>query len=136
MPRFLGSPLAHQGLLGEDELILPTHRPRVNVDAFQEEAHRRAVQGIEKPVYQGGRLVGTVREYSDTLLIFLLKGLRPERYKERVYIDIEDRVRQVAKDLGLDPNEAVSEAQRILNNRPALRFVLTPGTLPFIGVYT
>jgi len=24
-----------------------------------------------------------VREYSDTLLIFLLKGLRPEKYRER-----------------------------------------------------
>ena len=27
--------------------------------------------------------VGTVREYSDTLLIFLLKGWKPEKYKDR-----------------------------------------------------
>jgi hypothetical protein len=27
--------------------------------------------------------VGFIQEYSDTLLIFLLKGLRPEKYRER-----------------------------------------------------
>ena len=51
---------------------------------LEDEALRRAVEGTEKPVYQGGRCVGTVREYSDTLLIFLLKGRRPEKYGDRV----------------------------------------------------
>lgn len=53
------------------------------VDGLEGEATRRAVQGVDKPVYQGGKLVGHVREYSDTLLIFLLKGKRPEVYRER-----------------------------------------------------
>ena len=52
-------------------------------DALEAEARRRAHEGTEKPVYQGGRRVGTIREYSDTLLIFLLKGCRPEKYRER-----------------------------------------------------
>ena len=30
-----------------------------------------------------GKAGGTVREYSDLLLIFLLKGMRPEKYRER-----------------------------------------------------
>jgi len=41
---------------------------------LEPEAMRRAVDGVLKPVYQGGELVGHIREYSDTLLIFLLKG--------------------------------------------------------------
>jgi hypothetical protein len=50
---------------------------------LEPEAIRRAVDGVEKPVYHEGEQVGTVRQYSDTLLIFLLKGWRPERYRER-----------------------------------------------------
>ncbi len=50
---------------------------------LEDEAHRRAVAGVEKPVYQGGKKVGTVNEYSDTLLIVLLKARAPHRYKER-----------------------------------------------------
>lgn len=52
-------------------------------DALEDEAVRRAHDGYEKPVYQGGRQVGTVREYSDTLLMFMLKARRPERFKDR-----------------------------------------------------
>ncbi len=51
-------------------------------DELEAEARRRALKGVEEPVYQGGKLVGKVRKFSDTLLIFLLKGLRPERYRE------------------------------------------------------
>jgi hypothetical protein len=50
---------------------------------LEPEAIRRAVEGVEKAVYYQGEPVGTVREYSDTLLIFLLKGWKSDRYKER-----------------------------------------------------
>jgi len=53
-------------------------------DALEDEAVRRGKEGVRKPVYQGGKLAGYVREYSDTLLIFMLKGRRPETFKERV----------------------------------------------------
>lgn len=55
------------------------------VDLLEEEARRRAVEGVEEPVgwYQGSP-GGTVLKYSDTLLMFLLKGIRPEKYRERV----------------------------------------------------
>ncbi|MPZ68594.1 MAG: terminase [Actinobacteria bacterium] len=52
-------------------------------DALEEEAVRRAWHGVDKPVYQGKELVGMIREYSDTLLIFSLKALRPEKYRDR-----------------------------------------------------
>ncbi|MCH7474353.1 MAG: hypothetical protein IIA27_06745 [Gemmatimonadetes bacterium] len=54
-------------------------------DILEAEAYRRAVEGVEKPVgWYKGKPGGTVREYSDILLIFLLKALRPEKYRERV----------------------------------------------------
>lgn len=52
-------------------------------DVMEEEAYRRAVVGTLKPVYQGGKKVGSIREFSDTLLIFRLKAARPEKYRER-----------------------------------------------------
>lgn len=55
-------------------------------DSLEDEAHRRAVTGTLKPVYQRGEKVGTIREYSDTLLVLLLKAARPEKYRERTDI--------------------------------------------------
>lgn len=53
-------------------------------DVLEQEALRRAVHGTLKPVYQQGQQVGEIREYSDNLLIMLLKGRKPERYRDRV----------------------------------------------------
>jgi len=53
-------------------------------DLMEEEARRRAIDGVDEPVgWYRGRAGGTVRRYSDTLLIFLLKGARPDKYRER-----------------------------------------------------
>lgn len=52
-------------------------------DVLEEEARRRAVTGVLEPVFQVGEEVGKIRKYSDTLLIFLMKGARPEVYRER-----------------------------------------------------
>ena len=52
------------------------------VDLLEAVARGRAVNGTEKPVYRGGVQVGTIREYSDTLLMFLLKAHRPERFRD------------------------------------------------------
>jgi hypothetical protein len=53
------------------------------IDQLEEEARRRAVDGVLKPVFQRGRQVGRIREYSDVLLVTLLKGKRPDTYRER-----------------------------------------------------
>lgn len=50
---------------------------------MEAEARRRAVVGTAKPVYQGGVKVGTIQEYSDTLLIFMLKARNPAKYREK-----------------------------------------------------
>lgn len=52
-------------------------------DRLEKEALRRGHDGVKKPVFQGKELVGYIREYSDTLLIFMLKGNRPDKFRER-----------------------------------------------------
>jgi hypothetical protein len=51
---------------------------------LEAEADRRAVEGTRRPVYYQGQVVGYVDEYSDTLLMFRLKKLDPQGYKDRV----------------------------------------------------
>ncbi len=59
-------------------------------DLLESEAFRRALHGVEKPTgWYKGVAGGTVTEYSDILAIFLLKGLRPDRYQERVGMEVK-----------------------------------------------
>lgn len=67
----------------------------IAIDAMEREAHRRAFEGMVKPVIgrvakdqdgivtdgNGERLY--IREYSDGLATLLLKAHRPEKYRER-----------------------------------------------------
>jgi hypothetical protein len=43
-------------------------------------AHDRAINGHDKPIYQGGQLVGHVNEVDNRLLEFLLKSDNPKKY--------------------------------------------------------
>jgi hypothetical protein len=54
------------------------------VEMLEREARRRAVDGVEEPIYWQGQKIDTLRKYSDALLIFLLKAARPDKYRERV----------------------------------------------------
>lgn len=57
---------------------------------LEDEGYRRAHDGVDKPVYQMGAEVGLIREYSDTMLIFLLKAADPNKYRERVALTGEN----------------------------------------------
>lgn len=52
-------------------------------DALEDEAVRRAVEGVIKPVFHQGKRVGTLKIYSDALLMFLLRARRPEKFTDR-----------------------------------------------------
>jgi len=58
-------------------------------EALEDEALRRAVHGTKKPVgFHLGEHGGTfVDEYSDTLLMFILKARNPEKYRENVKLE-------------------------------------------------
>jgi len=54
----------------------------LGIDKLEDEAKRRALEGVEEPIYYKGQLCGQNRRPSDALLAFLLKGHR-DKYKEK-----------------------------------------------------
>lgn len=60
-----------------------------STDALVGEAYRRALKGTERPVFYQGDECGRIREYSDTLAIFLLKAHRRDVYGDRVRQDVD-----------------------------------------------
>ena len=51
--------------------------------ALEMEARRRAVDGVEEPVFYQGQKIGVIRRYSDSLLSLLLRGSRPGKFRDR-----------------------------------------------------
>jgi hypothetical protein len=72
--------------------LLEQQARNVFADNLEAEAVRRAWHGALKPIYQQGVLVGSVAETSDVLLMFLLKAVRPEKYRERVQQEVSGTV--------------------------------------------
>jgi hypothetical protein len=54
----------------------------VAVDSLYAEARRRAKDGVKRGIWHQGKRVGFERDFSDTLLIFLLKAHRPEMFRD------------------------------------------------------
>jgi hypothetical protein len=61
---------------------------QIAVGLLEDEAHRRAVDGVKEGVFYKGRRVAYQQKYSDTLLIVLLKAHAPERYKDRTSTEL------------------------------------------------
>ena len=74
------------------------------VQALEDEAVRRAYEGVEKPVTVAGQRE-FVREYSDTLLIFLLRG-RLKRYCVRWPGGIPSSLRHRSDRRRMEPTRA------------------------------
>ncbi|MEW6572568.1 MAG: hypothetical protein AB1374_02905 [Bacillota bacterium] len=56
---------------------------KLSADLLADEAYRRAVKGVRRPIYQGGKLVGHELVYSDTLLMFLAKARNRQKYDDK-----------------------------------------------------
>jgi hypothetical protein len=101
---------------------------RQGIDALEDEAVRRAMRGVQRPIlYHGSPVMVMVdpndeskgmrnlfeTEYSDTLLLALLKAKKPESYKERVEqnvtgsIDITTRLQRGRERLAKRPKDEV-----------------------------
>ena len=52
----------------------------LGVERLQDDAMRRALDGVARPVWRGGKEVGSVRQFDNKLLQFLLRAHRPETY--------------------------------------------------------
>ncbi len=66
-------------------------------DVLEDEARRRAVEGVLEPVFYQGQQCGVVRRYSDTLLIFMLKGAKPEKYRDREFAELDRRLAELER---------------------------------------
>ena len=64
------------------------------MDVLEWEARRRAVEGYEVPVFHQGVEVGSVRRFSDLLLIFLLKHRRPEIFQDKQIVAVAPQPQQ------------------------------------------
>ncbi|TAJ39003.1 MAG: terminase [Reyranella sp.] len=56
---------------------------QLGVERLQDDAMRRALNGTERAVFRNGKQVGSVQQFDNRLLQFLLKSHRPETYGER-----------------------------------------------------
>lgn len=58
-------------------------------DKLEKEAIRRAVDGVREPVgFYQGQASEYVQKYSDTLLIFLLKGHKPRKFGDKAQVEL------------------------------------------------
>jgi hypothetical protein len=89
-------------------------------DAMEQEAWRRANKGVRrvKSFYHQGERVGedVIVEYSDTLMMFLLKARRPDVYRERTDLNVKGNV-----SIGFTADEA-AQAERELKTWEQERF--------------
>ena len=65
-------------------------------DRLEDAAKTRSIEGWEEPVFYQGKACGTVRKFSDTLLMFQLNGRRPEKYRQNLRLDAPDLARAFA----------------------------------------
>jgi hypothetical protein len=75
--------------------------------ALETEMYRRAVFGVTRsePMLYKGKIVVTkeITEYSDTLAIFLAKARNPDKYRERIEVNVNWRAE--LKQVGIDPEQ-------------------------------
>ena len=81
---------AHYQWLEADPVYVAAYEDAMEQAAqrLEAEAKRRAVEGVEEPVFYQGKQCGVIRRYSDSLLMFLLKGALPDKYKERTSTEL------------------------------------------------
>lgn len=79
---------------------------------LEEEARRRAVKGTKEDVFYQGVKCGEKFNYSDTLLIFLMKAADPEKYRERYSAEISGKLEvDLAETLNKARNRLAKEKQ-------------------------
>jgi hypothetical protein len=71
----------------DEEFSLAVNQAReASNDVIRQEILRRAIEGVDKPIYYQGELVDVVKEFSDILLIFHGKAKMAE-YRDKVAVE-------------------------------------------------
>lgn len=99
----------------DDEMFDPDYvqafkkAQKIATNRLEAEARRRAVKGVREPFFYKGEIVGHKIRYSDNLLMFLLKGNAPEKYKDRVEQNVNAELNH-----SINPIEAILQAENEL----------------------
>lgn len=114
--------LASTGLLqrscdiaGVTREVVMIHRRQNTLFAYAyEDAMLRSTEKLELAARE------RALEYSDPLMIFLLKGNNPDKFGDKISVRTETQVRnkvnELAEKMGLDPDEILALATEILEN--------------------
>ncbi len=77
-------------------------------DLLEAEARRRALTGIDKPMFFKGEVVASTKKYSDPLLMFLLEAYDPQMFRD------DGKVEQPgATDVGVDRDREKRTMERL-----------------------
>ena len=86
-------------------------------DNIEAEMRRRAIEGVQKPVFYKGEVCGYITEYSDTMLAMLANGFMPEKYKQNARIEVEVVSRDEARRKSAWPQKHCFVRIHILDGR-------------------
>lgn len=87
-------------------------------DIVEAEARRRALEGFERPVIYKGEITDTYTDYSDSLMAMLLKGSKPERYKERSKVEHGGKIGRPMELEKEDKESIVSSILGMISSKP------------------
>lgn len=84
---------------------------KVAFKRLEDEGMRRAVEGVEEPIFYKGEEVGTVQRYSDGLLSFMLQA-NDERYRKQSELNLKGGLKlDNLTDAELDAMQRAKEAE-------------------------
>lgn len=77
--------------------------------SLEDEAWRRAREGVDEPIIYKGQIIATQKRYSDTLLMFMLKGIKPDKFAEKFLVRLDPDQFAILKKHGLTPMQAMEQ---------------------------
>ncbi|SEB24778.1 terminase [Paraburkholderia sartisoli] len=83
---------------------------KLGVEGMKDEVKRRAFDGVDEPVFYQGAECGTIRKYSDTLAMFLIKAHDPA-YRDSSRVDIGNAD---GKPFEISDADAATEAAKLI----------------------
>lgn len=87
-------------------------------DFLEREARRRAMEGFDRPVIYKGQITETYKDYSDSLMTVLLKGNRPDKFKERSEVKHGGKIGRPMELEQEDKESLVSSILGMINSKP------------------
>lgn len=76
---------------------------------LEDEGWRRARDGVDEPIIWQGEVIGTQKKYSDTLLMFLLKGIRPDKFGDKLTVKLSPEDAALLKKYNLTAGQVMEE---------------------------